>query len=397
MTDTSSSPTGHFPPPAELDSREMQLDPFPWFKTMRQQAPVRYDETRACWEVFTYDTVTEVYSNWEVFSSRGPVPMDRQNLIRDSIFNVDPPRHTKLRSKITDSFQRETIVQHEPEIRSIAETLLETAPTDGRIDIVEDFAQPLPTVVLAKLLGVPDEDLDQFRNWCTVLTKQQPGSTSDAVAEQQRVGTEMTEYFTRIIERRRDDPQDDIISTLSRSEIDGEPMPTDDVLGFCVLLLLAGITTTAHAITNAVRCFSSHDLLTELAGDDDRIRTAMEEVYRYRPPVPVNRRVVTEATELAGKQLRKGDLVLLWISSANRDAAQFDDPDTFDPDRNPNPHISFGHGIHRCLGNTLARLDGRIAISTLLDKEIRVVDQELSPVWATSLHGVNQLEVEISS
>lgn len=398
MAENRSSPAGYLPPPAALDSRERQLNPFSWFGEMRREAPLRYDDSRGCWEVFTYREVKEAFADWETFSSRAPMPADRQNIMRDTIFNVDPPRHTKLRSTVTDAFRPEAIAPLEPKIRSTAETLLEDAADDGRMDFVADFAQPLPILVIAELLGIPDEDLEQFRTWCDILTKDQSTIGSDAVKEQQRVGMEMADYFTTIIERRREEPKDDLISELAQSELDGEPMPVSDILGFGALLLIAGNITTAHAITNALRCFSNHDLLTELAGDEARIETAMEEVYRYRPPVPIHRRVVTEDTEFAGENLRKGDLVMLWTISANRDEDRFDDTETFDPDRDPNPHITFGHGIHACLGSALARLEGRVALSTFLDMfdEITVVETDPDPVWNTAAHGVKSLEVEIT-
>lgn len=398
MTDQRSSPAGYLPPPDELNSREMQLNPFPWFEEMRTETPLRYDDSRGCWEVFTYHEVREAFADWETFSSRAPMPADRQNIMRDTIFNVDPPRHTKLRSTVTDAFRPEEIATLEPKIRSIAESLLDEVPDDGRMDFVSDFAQPLPILVIAELLGVPDEDLEQFRKWCDILTKSQTGMGSDAVEEQQRVGMEMSDYFMSIIERRRENPKDDLITELTQSEIDGEPMPVSDILGFGALLLIAGNITTAHAITNALRCFSNHDLIEDLAGDEARIETAMEEVYRYRPPVPIHRRVVAEETEFAGKQLREGDLVMLWVISANRDTERFDDPETFDPDRDPNPHITFGHGIHTCLGSALARLEGRVALSTFLDTftDITVVETDPDPVWNTAAHGVKSLEVEVS-
>lgn len=396
MSDQSSRPAGWLPPPSELDTRERQLDPFPWFRDQRRERAMRYDDSRGCWEVFRYEPAKEILGDWERFSSRSPLPADRQNIIRDTIFNVDPPRHTELRSTVEDEFRPSVVHGMEPKIRRIADELLDDVADDGEMDFVTDYAQPLPILVIAELLGVPEEDRDEFKAWCDVLTKYQTTTGTDAVEEQDEVSREMGAYFMEIIEERREDPQDDIISVLAQSEIDGEPMPLKDILGFGALFLIAGNITTAHGLTNAMRCFSSQPrLFDDLAGDRDALETAIEEVFRYRSPVPLNRRVVTEDTEVAGNQLREGDLVMVWVISANHDEARFETPDEFRPDRSPNPHIAFGHGVHACIGSALARLETRVALERFLDRfdDVQVVEDDPEPVWNSAMHGLQNLQV----
>lgn len=365
------------------------LDPFPWYAMMRESAPVFLDPRRHSWSVFKYNDVQRVLSEHSVFSSQftgSNQPIDA------SMVTIDPPRHRQLRSLVTLAFTPRTIARLELRIAGIVNELLDTVAPRGKMDIVSDLAIPLPVTVIAEMLGVPLADRESFKLWSDQMVGAAPSPDRDPQEA-------MSDYFTWIIEQRRKEPQDDLISALLAAQIDGKYLTEQELLGFCVLLLAAGNETTTHLLGNAVWCFDDHpQAWAELRTDSTLLPNAIEEVLRYRSPFKMMFRVTTQDTRIGDKDIPAGSGVAAWIGSANRDEEQFPDAATFDIRRLPNRHLAFGYGIHFCLGAPLARLESKVALSILLDRfpnMRRDRNVELEPVTSFLLHGLKSLPVSL--
>jgi cytochrome P450 len=209
----------------------------------------------------------------------------------------------------------------------------------------------------------------------------------------------MSEYFAELIEARRAEPRDDLITAILEAEVDGHRLSEREMVGFCTLLLVAGNITTTNLITNAVRCFTAQPgLLDELAAGEQTMSTAIEEALRYRSPVQALFRVTTESVDLGRREIPAGEGIVAWLGSANRDERTFDRVDEFVPGRQPNQHLSFGYGTHYCLGAPLARLEAQIALSSLLERfeTIEPVDTDLQPIRSSFIYGVEEYPLQVS-
>lgn len=354
---------------------------------MRETNPVSYSEEYGSWSVFRYNDVQKVLTDYSLFSSQY---MGEQQPIAMSIINTDPPRHRQLRSLVTQAFTPRRIAQLEPRITQIVNELLDKVQSSGRMDVVDDLAYPLPVIVIAEMLGIPPEEREQFKRW-----------SDELVGETQTTGhnpqMEMGRYFYQKIEQRRQEPKSDLISALIEAQIDGQHLDMMELLGFCILLLVAGNETTTTLLGNALLAFTDHpEVMEELRAHPELLPDAIEEVLRYLSPVKSMYRMAGKDTELGGKQIKAGDFIVAWIGSADRDEEQFPDPDRFDIHRSPNRHLAFGHGIHFCLGAPLARLEAKIALNLMLERLPniqRVRDIPLQPSSSYILQGVKHLPI----
>ena len=365
------------------------LDPFPWYAMMRENAPVFLDPRRRSWSVFKYNDVQRVLSEHSVFSSEFG---GSDQPLNASMVSMDPPRHRQLRSLVTLAFTPRAIARLEPRMVEIVNELLDRVAPQGRMDVVSDLAIPLPVTIIAELLGVPLADRENFRLWSDQLLGSAPSYGKDPQET-------MSDYFRWIIEQRREDPQDDLISALLTAQIDGRHLTEQELLGFCVLLLAAGNETTTHLIGNAIWCFDDHpQAWTELRTNRALLPDAIEEVLRYRSPVKLMFRTAIQDTRIRDKDIPAGSGILAWIGSADRDEEQFPNADTFDIHRSPNRHLGFGYGIHFCLGAPLARLESKVALNIMLDRFSSIRrdrDVELEPVTGFILHGLKSLPVSL--
>ena len=320
-------------------------------------------------------------------------PGEGEGLILDTMLFQDPPRHDVLRGLIDDAFSPRAVRTLDGRLRDLAETVVTdaVAENDGEMDLVRDVAFPFPVIVIAEILGVPAEKRDQFKEWSDALV----AATSDDEAgeRQQASQREMAWYFMGLIEERRNDPHDDLVSTIATAELpNGSALPLEEALGTCMLLLIAGNITTTNLVTNAMRCFGNRDLLADLAGDERAIGAAVEEVLRYQSPVQAMTRVARADVDLGGETIPEGDRIVAWLGSANRDDRQFPDGDSFVVERAPTSHLGFGNGTHYCLGAPLARLEARIALAELLSVDgLRVADTDLTPTRSSFIYGVESL------
>lgn len=330
------------------------------------QHPVFYSEQIPLWQVFRYEDVSEVITDYSRFSSQS-MPEFTDSFLKDTLVAKDPPDHRKLRSLVNQAFSPQTVASLSDRIAQITQELLDQVRAQGKMNIVSDLAFPLPAKVIAEMLGVPSEDWDIFQRWAYA------GSGDGEIPHQererlmQRMRQEMTDYFSRLLHARRRAPREDLISALSMAEVDGERLSENDLVSFCILLLAAGQETTKNLITNAILCFTDHpDTLERLQREPALMPSAIEEVLRYLPPVWFLFRQTITDVELGGQYIPADQVVMTWTASANRDSAQFSDPDRFNIERKPNRHLTFGHGVHFCVGAPLSRLEAKIALPMIL-------------------------------
>jgi cytochrome P450 len=386
-----------------LLSDEARRDPYPLYERMRRESPVARDPHTGRWMLFGYDAVKRALHDHASFSSAvsapGTVPA------RWLIF-ADPPRHAKLRALILRAFTPRAVASLEPRIRDLARALLDARLAAGEMDLVADFAVPLPLMVIAEMLGAPAAEWPRFRRWsddivALILTLQGGAGAERAVEAFRAVHAEMGEYLPPLLAERRRAPRDDLLTRLVEAEVEGERLDGDEILAFFQLLLLAGHETTTNLISNAVISLVEHpDQLARLRAAPGLIPSAIEEVLRYRTPVQAVFRMTRADVQMDGNVIPAGELVLAWTASANRDPAHFDHPERFDVTRDPNPHLAFGHGIHFCVGAPLARLEGRIALAALLERMDAIElagDGRWEPRRAFHVHGPTRLPIRFEA
>ena len=384
-----------------LFSAETRRDPYPWYEQMRNASPVFCDPNTGTWLLFDYASVRAAMSDPETFSSRVVPPGGRAP---DWLVFNDPPRHSALRAAVMRAFTPRAIAELEPRIREISAGLLADAGANGTMDLIAEYATPLPILVIAEMMGIPSVDLDRFAAWSQVIVNLSYSMTGGA--EAQRTTMEffaarpgMHAYVMTLVAERRANPGKDLLSAIVHSNIDGDVLTDEDVFGFFLLLLSAATETTTNLIGNAVVTLLDHpDQLRLLRSQRELLPTAIEEVVRYRSPGQVMFRQTTRDVEMHGRTIPANSFVLVMIGSANRDTTHMPDATRFDITRNPNPHIAFGHGIHFCLGAALARLEGRVALTHLLDtlSDIQLADDApWEPRQALHVHGPARLPVRV--
>jgi cytochrome P450 len=344
-------------------------DPYPVYRRLRDEAPVYRNPDLDFWALSRWDDVAAALQRPRLFCSSEGIAVGIRGVPRTPmLIMLDPPRHTRMRALVSRAFTPRRIAALEPRIRAIATALIDGFRARKEADLVADFAAPLPTIVIAELLGVPPEDQAMFKEKSNAMASFRPEHLLRpdgrlAMAPMVELGT----YLARVYEERRREPRDDLMSALLAAELDGRFLTTEERVGFAILLLVAGNETTTNLISNAAVLLARHPEQRErLIEEPARIPAAVEEFLRFDSPVQGLARTLTDAVEIHGRRLAAGDQVLLLFASANRDPRRVRDPDRFDVTRDPNPHLAFGFGAHFCLGASLARLEARVAFETLL-------------------------------
>ncbi|HEU5471988.1 MAG TPA: cytochrome P450 [Actinophytocola sp.] len=348
-----------------------------WLRGVRPESEVEYDERLNAWFVYGYQDVYDIINDPGTFSNKtaqlAAVQID-ESFAEGDLSQLDPPEQTRYRKLISRAFTPKVVAGLAPRITAITAGLIDAMRGRDRVDLVPDLAYPLPVIVIAELLGIPAGDHELFMAHSTTVIEQMNGlSFLDAEAEAD-VGhaleqfLPMLDYLRAQIAERRAHPRDDLLSRLILAEEDGQRLSDNEIVNLTNILLGAGHITTTMLIGNAMTCLDANpDQLAQLRCDRTLVPGALDEALRtLSPSAGVSRRNTT-AVELSGVRLPPEQMILPWIAAANRDPRTFTDPDTFDIRRTPNPHLSFGHGVHFCIGSHLARLEARIAINALLD------------------------------
>jgi len=371
---------------------EYLADPYPYYERFRERAPVFYAPKIDFWVVSRYGDVQEIVKDPETFSNARvqeplyPVTSEALKRLKAGVrvtpttSTADPPLHKRTRKHAARAFSARRVAGLEPRIREVANGLIDGMIDEGRADLVDRFAFPLPAYVVFGLIGYPEEDAEMLKSWCSDRLKLTWGRPLPE--EQLATVDKMSSFFDYIenfVNEKARNPGDDYTSDLHEIRAEDESnLSLDEVVSICYSLSFAGHETTTNLILNGLRNLLSHPKLwDELREDESLIENAVEEVLRRDTSVVSWRRSTTRAVEISGVEVPEGARLMLLLASANRDESVFEDPDAFDIRRgNANKHLAFSHGIHFCLGAPLARLESRIAFELLTQ---RMPDLRLSP------------------
>jgi cytochrome P450 len=350
-------------------------DPYPELAKTRREHPVQrldsslmpHEEAAPVFFVYSYDDVSQVLRDSETFSSAHIIDLIMGPVMGEHIIlGMDGPRHRRYRALVSTAFRPKVMEQWERELAEGAGNgLIDRFADRGHAELVREFTFPYPTQIIAGILGLPREDHRQFQRWSTSILgfySQQEQAIS--------ASREVKEYVAKILEQRRREPREDLISDLAHAEVDGERLSDEEIFSFVRLLLPAGVETTFRSTGNLLLTLLSNPTqLDRVRADRDLIPTAIEEALRFETPLLNITRLATRDTEIRGVSIPAGSTIMLMLAAANREEDRFTDPDHFDIFRSePKPHISFGHGPHVCLGMHLARMEMRVALNLLLDR-----------------------------
>jgi cytochrome P450 len=355
-----------------------QADPLPIFARLRDEHPAYHNERLRFWALTRHEDVRAAAADHETFASspahypaepEEPTALIARSMMDFGIFYLDPPRHDQLRALLARTFTPRRVAGLEPIIRRLAKDLLRRIADRGTCELVHDFAAPLSTEVIGALLGVPSEERWSFRLWAEKIEQRDPTIAPDvAHREQQTALAGIHETLRGLVAARKKSPQDDLMSALLSAEVDRLRLGDEEVVSIGYQLMVAGNDTTASLISNGALRLAEHpEQRRKLVGDPGRIPDAVEEMARYdSPTVQSPPRIATRDVHLHGQWIPKGSPVLLVWMAANHDDRVFSEPERFDVTRETRRHLGFGHGLHFCIGASLARLEARVAFEELL-------------------------------
>lgn len=355
---------------------EILANPYPLYTRLRHEEPVHRDPATQGWIATRYDDIAAVLSDRRFSAERlaprteqggGMAEAVRSALARQMLF-LDPPDHTRLRGLFAKAFNPRRLDALRPQVLETVTELLDRAEATGSMDFIPDFAIPLPVIVIAQMLGVPVEDRHHLRTWSVSFGRFLNGRalSADEAAEAQKGVLEFVDYFRKLIEIRRQNPQNDMLSDLITIEEEGQRLTLQELIVNLILLLAAGHGTTTHLLGNGLFALLTHrEQWDLLVAEPEIVPSAITELLRFDAPVQATGREALEEMELGGKTIAAGERVTVFLGSANRDEQHFPNPDALDLRRPATRILSFGHGIHTCLGAALARMEAQIAFAEL--------------------------------
>jgi cytochrome P450 len=417
-----------------VDRSTVEIAPDPrWASVVRytdfhQQVPIHRNEL-GFWVVSRYDDCLAILRDRRASSDREIVAVERMPegfrqpttpddpiaaamLEQRPFLFRDPPDHTRLRGLVSKAFTPRVVEQLRARTQQVVDELIDAAMqreanqsqnANEPVDLLEEFAYPLPVRIICDLLGVPLEDQERFKGWSHALARGLDPDfllSPEILAARTEGVIQFSQYFFELLGERRANPGEDLLSRLVQSEDQGQMLTEGELLSTCILLLVAGHETTVNLIAGGALALLRHpDQLDRFRNDSEVTRSGVEEMLRYESPVQTTGRAISEDCEIGGVKMQAGDFTLLLIASANRDPDQFEDPDRFDVARNPNNHLGFGFGIHHCLGAPLARMEAQVALSTLVRRapNLRLAVDEVTYKRNFVLRGMESLPVVMGS
>jgi cytochrome P450 len=389
---------------------EALLDPGLFYRRLHAHDPIHWDGPANSWVLVRYADLMTIIQSPHVSSGRirpalNRMPPETREALRPvferlakQVMFLDPPDHTRLRGLLNKAFTARVVELMRAQVQQIVDELLDRVQPAGQMDLIRDFAYPLPATVIGDLLGVPRADQDQFKKWTSDFALFL-GSTREAperAAEALQGVAAFIEYFRGLVADHRAHPREDLLTALSAPDSPGAIVDEDELFANCMFLLAAGHETTMNLIGNGMwTLFQNPDQLAQLQADPALIKPAVEEILRYESPIRAMGRLVAEDFDLDGRHLQAGQTITLVMGAANRDPARFPDPDRFDIHRADNRHIAFGHGPHFCIGAPLARLEGQLALGTLLRRLPALRLATTTPDWDPNIlfRGLKSLPV----
>jgi len=393
-------------------------NPYPVYARLRRESPVFYDDTWGLVFVAPHALVSEILKDRQRFGRdfRHRMAIDEVDpelyrriyppqwptwtaYIRESFIDLEPPRHTRLRRLVAKAFTRRSSEAFRPRMEQVADVILDRALDRGEMDVIEEFATPIPVSMIAELMGIPPEDHPRLLEWSHAIVKvfdERVTEEEGAAAEQ--ATKDFVAYLEALVEERRRFPGDDLLSAMLDVEEHGETLTKDEVVATAILTLNAGHEATVHAIGNALLALARDQDAYRRFRTEAELSTAVEELLRFDSPLQMFERWVLEDTAIDGVLLRRGTKVGLLFGAANHDEAVFDDPEVLDLARDPNPHISFGAGVHHCVGAPLARVELEAALGRFTARvgelELHRVDDRIESLV---FRGVQRLEVGVTA
>jgi cytochrome P450 len=389
---------------------EVRRDPYPFYRGFRERglvrlrlfggfAAARYTDVERILREPAFSTNREQVALMKTLHRATRGAPDFRDLIENNLLMIDGRRHRRLRGLVSKAFTPRRVEALRPRVEALVDELLERMAGHSEPDLIRDLAQPLPTFVIAELLGVPAADHARFRAWSDALVELlDPLSGHEGLDPPKRATRELSAYMRELLAERRRAPREDLLSAMSEAEEEGDSLSEGELVALASLLLAAGNETTTNLIGNAVLLLLRHpDERKRLQDDLALLPSAVEECLRVEPPIQLTDRAVVEPVELAGVRLEPGTIVAALLAAANRDPEQFPDPDRFDVGRSENRHLAFGLGNHFCLGASLARLEAQVTLAALLRRFPDLDGPAEPPAWKPSvvLRGPTALPVRL--
>ncbi|MEX1255863.1 MAG: cytochrome P450 [Dehalococcoidia bacterium] len=362
---------------------EYWSNPYPMYRSLQDGDRVHRSLLAKAWVLTRHEDVTGVLRDGRFLTdlrklyrhthatdqSVADHTLDEQAELPPTMLSLDPPDHTRLRALVGRAFSPRAVEALRPRIREIVKQCLDDVRPAGEMDVIQDLAVPLSVTVIAELLGVPPEDRERFKHWSDEMLLAIGYQTPNELSRSDTAARQLATYFRQVVEERRQQPRDDLISALLVAEEAGDSLSMDEVLATCHLLLNAGHAMTTNFIGTGLLALLQHpDQIELLRREPDLIGSATEELLRYDGPAQATSRFVLEDVQIGGQTIRAGEQVMLLLGAANRDSARFTNPDSLDVTRRDNHHLAFGYGVHHCLGAPLARVEAQIAFGAVIER-----------------------------